>query len=291
MRALPDVWVHRGPRGLTYGPLADEERPAAGASEKAARVPWTHVLTVLTRNEFRARYRSQALGILWSLLNPLVQMTILSVIFSHVSAFKQAIPSYPVYLLIGVIVWQWFSTGIGQATESFITHADIVKRTVFSRQLLPIASVLSYGINFAMESALVLALAIIFPHSLKLSPALVLVPVILAILCTLIVGVVMATSVLNVIYRDVAFMVSTALALLYWLTPIIYPASFVPEPYAKLYQLNPMAAILIALRGCVMEGVWPSALTWAGMLVPTALMALIGWRVFRHYERMVLDYV
>lgn len=290
MRALPDVWVHRGPRGLSYGPLDAESRPAADAPP-LRRVPWTHVLVVLTRNEFRARYRSQALGILWSLLNPLVQMTILSVIFSHVPAFKSAIPSYPVYLLIGVVVWQWFSTGITSATDSFITHADIVKRTVFSRQLLPMAAVLSYGINFAMESLLVVALALVFPHSLELSPALLLVPVILAILAALLVGVVMATSVLNVIYRDVAFMVSTALALLYWLTPIIYPVSFVPAPYNTLYQLNPMAAILVALRGCVMTGTAPSALTWAGMLGPTALVVGLGWLLFRHYERMVLDYV
>ena len=94
-----------------------------------------------------ARYRSQALGILWSLLNPLVQMTILTVIFSHVDAFKSAIPSYPVYLLIGVVLWQWFSTGINTATQSFITHADIVKRTVFPRQLLPVSMVASNGVT------------------------------------------------------------------------------------------------------------------------------------------------
>lgn len=288
MRALPDVWVHRRPRGPSYGPLDGERTVGARA---AAGVSWVHVLAVLTRNEFRARYRSQALGILWSLLNPLIQMTILTVIFSHVAAFQSAIHSYPVFLLIGVIVWQWFSTSINAATQSFIANADIVKRTVFSRELLPVAAALSYGINFAMEAGLVLLLVPIWPHAFKLSPALLLVPVILAIQVALIVGFVLMTSVLNVIYRDVAYLVTTALSLLYWLTPIIYSFSFVPEPYARVMQFNPVASILIALRGCVMDGTFPSLLTWAGMLVPTAIVVALGWAVFRHYERMVLDYV
>jgi lipopolysaccharide transport system permease protein len=289
MRALPDVWVHRRPNGASWGPL-DDQSPNAAVVAAPRNTGW-HVLSVLLRNEFRARYRSQALGILWSLLNPLVQTAILSVIFSHVSAFKSAIPFFPVYLLIGVVVWQWFATAINAATQSFINNADIVKRTVFSRQIVPMATAMSYGINFAMEAMLVLALVVVWPHAFKLSPALLLVPVILAILAALIAGVVLAASVLNVIYRDVAFLVSTALTLLYWLCPIIYPLSFVPAAYLPFYQMNPIASILVGLRGCVMDGTMPSLLTWIGMVVPTALMLVIGWLTFRHYERMVLDYV
>jgi ABC-type polysaccharide/polyol phosphate export permease len=290
MRALPDVWVHRRPRGPSWGPLDETSAPAASAAI-ARRTTWGHMLGVLTRNEFRARYRSQALGILWSLLNPLVQMAILTVIFSHVPAFKSATPEYPVYLLMGVVVWQWFATGVNTATQSFITHADIVKRTVFAREILPVATVLSYGINFAMEAGLVLLLIPIWPHAFKLSPALLLVPVILAVLVLLLVGTVLMTSVLNVIYRDVAYLVTTSLTLLYWLTPIIYPIGFVPEPYATVMHFNPLASILIALRGCIMDGTLPSALTWAGMVGPTLFIVTVGLVVFRHYERMVLDYV
>ena len=285
MRALPDVWVHRRPRGLSYGALDGDARVKAPPSR------WSHVLGVLTRNEFRARYRAQALGILWSLLNPLVQMVILSVIFSRVPAFQSAVKNFPVFMLIGVIVWQWFSTGINAATQTFIAHADVVKRTVFPRPLLPLATLLSYGINFCLESTLILILVPVWPHAFCLSPALLLIPVIVLTLVALIVGIVLATSVLHVIYRDVAYLVSTSLTLLYWLTPIIYPSSVVPEPYGTLLHFNPLASILIALRGCLMDGAWPSALTWAGMLGPTALLLLVGWLVFRHYERMVLDYV
>jgi ABC-type polysaccharide/polyol phosphate export permease len=286
MQPLPEVWVHRRPRGVTYGSLDGSVRTKAPRGTHPL-----HVLVVLTRNEFRARYRAQALGIFWSLLSPLVQMTILSVIFSHVDAFKSSIPNYPVYLLIGVVVWQWFSTGIDRATLSFITHTDIVKRTVFPRPLLPLATAFSYGVNFVMESFLIVLGAFVWPHAFRLTPALLLVPVIVAVLVVLIAGIVLATSCLHVIYRDVAFIVTTALTLLYWLTPIIYPITFVPEPYKTLLHFNPVASILVALRNCLLDGHAPSLLTWAGMVGPSFLALAIGWGLFRHYERMVLDYV
>jgi ABC-type polysaccharide/polyol phosphate export permease len=285
MRALPDVWVHRRPEGNTFGSIDGELRAAADRSNG-----WLRVLLVLTRNEFRARYRAQALGILWSLLNPLVTMVILSAVFTRV--FHVQIPNYPVFVLIGFVVWQWVSNGLGPATQTFVTHADIVKRTVFSRHVLPIASVLSYGINFVMESSLLILLAFVFPHAFRLSPALLLVPVIVALLAALLGGVALATSVLNVVYRDVAYLVTTGLTLLYWLTPIIYALDRLSPVYRRIMVLgNPLAAMLVALRGCLMEGVFPSPLVWAGMVVPTLLVVLIGWLVFRHYERMVVDYV
>jgi ABC-type polysaccharide/polyol phosphate export permease len=284
MRALPDVWVHRRPNGLAYGAL---DGSSGGARPRSG--DWLHVLGVLTRNEFRARYRAQALGILWSLLNPLVQMVIMSLLFTRV--FRVSIPDYPVFLLIGFVVWQWVSNGVPQATQVFVAHADVVKRTVFPRHLLPIASVLSYGFNFALESSLLVLLAFVFPQAFRLSPALLLVPVILVILVVLLCGVALATSVLNVIYRDVAYLVSTTLTLLYWLTPIIYAVDRLPPPYRNLMLLNPLTSVLVALRGCLMLGEVPSAVTWAGMVVPTAIILGIGWLVFRHHERLVLDYV
>lgn len=288
MQPLQDVWVHRRPSGVSHGPLDGQRSPDGAHATPPSSRAW-HVLSVLTRNEFRARYRAQALGILWSLLNPLVQMGILSLIFTRV--FHAAAPHFPVFMLIGVVFWQWVSSGLNAGTLSWVHNADVVKRTVFPRHLLPLAALLSYGVNFAMESSLVLLLVPLDPGAFTLSPTLLLVPVILAILVALLGGLVLATSVLNVVYRDVAYLVTTSLTLLYWLTPIIYPLSIVPEPWSKLLLCNPLAALLVALRDCIMLGVWPPALVWAGMLVPTAIVVLLGWAIFRHYERIALDYV
>lgn len=285
MRPLPDVWIHRRAGGFTYGPLEGR------ASSRARRAPsgWAHVLWVLTRNEFRARYRAQALGVLWSLLHPLVMMAILSVIFTRV--FKSQVAHFPVFMLVGLVLWPWLANGLQPATLVFVTHADVVKRTVFPRHLLPISTVLSYGINFAVESMLVVCMVFVWPDAFRLSPALLLIPVYIAVLATLLCGLSLATSVLNVVYRDVAYLVQTGLMLLYWLTPIVYPLDVVPEPYRTALCFNPMGSIVIAVRDSLMEGRFPSLLVWTGMLVPTAIIVAVGWAVFRHYERLVLDYV
>jgi ABC-type polysaccharide/polyol phosphate export permease len=306
LRSLPEDFTHRTSRGVSHGPLPfdrdlpepDGTRPThqpvaiEAPDEPAAlvsRQSLLQVLWVLVRTEFRARYRAQALGIVWSLLNPLVMMGIISVIFTQL--FRSAEKFFPIFLLIGLLMWQWFSTSLNSATAVFVQNADIIKRTVFARPLLPIASVLSYGINFSLECLVLIAFIPIFPGAFRLSPALLLVPVLLLLTVALIGGIALATSVLNVVYRDVGYLVSTSLLLLYWATPVFYPIDVIPFPFRTLLQCNPLAGLMTALRLAIMRGEFPTLLGWAGIVVPTLLAVVIGWRVFRHYETMVLDYV
>ena len=297
VRPLPGLWTHRTKDGIRSGPLETKTHggassPSSAPGDELTSSPRQHplqVLWVLTRTDFRARYRGQSLGILWSLLNPLVMMGIISVIFTQL--FKQAEKHFPIFLLIGLLCWQWFTASLTAATGVFINHAEIVKRTVFARQLLPAAITLSYGINFCIEAMVLLAFVPLFPDAFKLSWALLLVPVFLVLQLLLIVGLALMTSVLNVIYRDVQYLVSTALLILYWLTPVFYPLDVIPLPYRSFLQANPMAGVLTSLRRAIMHGELPTPLGWAGMVIPTAVVLLVGWRVFRHYEHMVLDYV
>ena len=299
-RALPEDFTHRTSRGVYHGPLDAKRDGPASPDQKTVEAPdepaalvsrqsLLQVLWVLVRTEFRARYRAQALGIVWSLLNPLVMMGIISVIFTQM--FRSAEKFFPIFLLIGLLMWQWFSTSLNSATGVFVHNADIIKRTVFARPLLPIASVLSYGINFSIECLVLIAFIPIFPGAFKLSPALLLVPVLLLLTISLMAGIVLATSVLNVIYRDIAYLVSTGLLLLYWATPVFYPIDVIPFPFRTILQANPLAGLMTAMRMAIMRGEFPTPLGWAGIVIPTVLALLIGWRVFRHYETMVLDYV
>jgi lipopolysaccharide transport system permease protein len=287
MRPLPEVWVYRRPNGVRIGPA--KSATARGPLAAPPTHNWLHVLAVMAHSDFRARYRAQALGVVWSLLNPLVMMSILSVIFTRV--FRSEVKHFPVFMLIGLVLWQWVQTSLNGGTTVLVNNADMIKRTVFPRQLLPMSVVLSYGINFCVESTIVIASALVWPDAFRVSWALLMVPVTLAILALLLTGVSMATSVLNVIYRDVAYLVSTTLMLLYWLAPIVYPFEIVSERYRRILVFNPFAAILIGLRDAVMHGAWPSRMIWAGMLLPTAIIVLAGWAIFRHYERVALDYV
>jgi ABC-type polysaccharide/polyol phosphate export permease len=145
----------------------------------------------------------------WSLLYPVVTMGILSLIFTRV--FKSEVKEFPIFVLIGLLVWQVISAATLGATMTFVAHSEIIKRTVFPRILLPIAVMLSHGVNFLMASVALVVFIPIFPTAFKLSPTLLLVPVILFLLAILLAGVALAVSVLNVIYRDVAYLVETGL--------------------------------------------------------------------------------
>lgn len=306
--ALPDVWIHRTPERIYYGPLdaaPDAARPRGRAEPLLGRLlrgargaltgatgagaGWLHVLGVLVRTDFRARYRGQALGVLWSILYPLVMMGIMSLIFTQV--FVSRVKHFPIYVLIGLLFWQWATSSVTAATQVFVSHADVIKRTVFPRQLLPMAMVLSYGINFFIESLALLAFVPIFPQAFQLSPALLCVPILLLCLAVLLMGVALATSVLHVIYRDVAYIVNTALLLLYWLTPIIYPVDAIPDRYRAFIEHSPLSVLLSALRRAIMDGQAPDAAGWGLILLPTMLIFALGWALFLHYERTVLDYV
>lgn len=291
-RLLPHEWTHRTAHSVWIG-KADEKE--FGADEPQAefrpahRQSALHVLWVLTRTDFRARYRSQALGLLWSLLNPLVMMGIISLVFTHL--FRSTERYFPVFLLIGLLLWQWVTGSITAATHIFVSNADIIKRTIFLRQLLPLSIVLSYGINFCIESLALLIFIPVFPGAFQLSPALLLVPVLLGLMVLLLSGIALAVSVLNVIYRDVAYIVNTALLIFYWLTPLVYPIDVIPYPFRAVLKCSPVAGILIAMRRAIMYGEVPTLIGWATIVGPILLILFIGWRIYRHYEHMVLDYV
>jgi ABC-type polysaccharide/polyol phosphate export permease len=262
------------------------ERTPSSVGADGAR--WGHALWVLTRHEFRMRYRAQALGLVWPVLNALVMVGLLCLVFTSVFRTTRALP---IYMLIGLIVWEWLSSAATAASAVFVAHAETVKRTRLPRALLPLAVPLSFGANFLLESLVVVAFIPIFPDAFTLSPALLLVPIVLAFFVALLAGVALMVSVLSVVYRDVQYLVSTLLMIFYWLTPIVYPIDVVPEPARTVLRLNPLAGIIDGLRDLIMLGQAPSAAAWLGIAAPSLAVLGLGALIFRHYEWLVLDHV
>jgi lipopolysaccharide transport system permease protein len=213
---------------------------------------------------------------------------ILSFVFTR--AFKSPSPNFPVFLLIGLIMWQWASSGISAGTRVFITHADLLKNAVFPLHILPAARIFSQAINFAIQSLMILACIAFFPSSFRLSLALLWVPLLIIAFALLLVGITLATSAMTIVYRDVAYIADTGMGFLYWLTPVLYSSDMLPEPYGELQRLNPFAAILEAMRSAIMLGVAPSLTTWTTILVSISIVLAISWVIFKHYEPYVADY-
>jgi lipopolysaccharide transport system permease protein len=107
----------------------------------------------------------------------------------------------------------------------------------------------------------------------------------------LLTGIALAASVLNVIYRDMAYLVSTGLSLVYWLTPVVYPPSMLPERWRALFAWNPLSGVMMGVRDALLRGTAPSGEAWLQLVVPTLLVLLVGVAIFRRHEREMLDHV
>jgi ABC-type polysaccharide/polyol phosphate export permease len=258
----------------------------------------------LTLRELRSRYKKSVLGWTWSLINPLANVVIYSIVFSvflkvqpptgHPSGLK----SFPLFLLCALVPWTFFSTGLVQSTESLLLNANLIKKTYFPRELLVMASVGSVAITMLIETA-VLAVILLITGNMVLV-WLPVVVVLIALQAVLVLGIGLMLSVLNVYFRDFRYLITILLQVLFYATPIVYPIRYVPRhsdvlgvtiPVRYIYNLNPLTRFMEGYRDLLYETRFPSAGTWA-VIIGSALVALtVGWAIFGRLQRRVAEEV
>jgi ABC-2 type transport system permease protein len=206
------------------------------------------VLVNLTRKELKVKYKSSALGILWSMLNPLMYLVVFYVVFRFF--LPNDIPHFHVYLLSGLLAWTLFSTALAGAAGSVVGNTSLVTKVAFPREILPLSAIGSSLVNFFFQFVVLLAVLVAFAYPFT-GPGVVLLPLGLAVLLIFSVAAGFATSAFNVRYRDTGHLVELALLAWFWLTPVIYPASHVlqhGQAAFRLYQLNPLVTITLAFQ-------------------------------------------
>jgi lipopolysaccharide transport system permease protein len=252
-------------------------------------VRYWDVFSSLVTRDFKGRYRAKILGIFWSIGDPLVMMFVYTLVFTYV--FKNRIYAYPVVLLLALCPHRFFANGVVGATNSITDYSPLVKRVAFPRHLLPLAVIASHLIHFSIELLLVGAVGLFYPGSLRFSTALGWLPVVFGVQLTYMVGLAFFASALNVWFRDMQYLLNSLILILYWLTPIIYPISFVPDWLLPYYRLNPMAGVVVGYRRILMESLPPDGPFLAvGAAVAVAFL-VIGVTVFRRCEGTFADYV
>ena len=224
------------------------------------------------KREFQSRYRNSLLGAAWTILNPLAMIVVYTVVFAQV--MRNRLPgsdstfSYSIYLCAGVLTWGLFSEIVSRAQNVFLENANLIKKISFPRICLPIIVVLSAGVNFAIIFGLFTGFLIVsgnFPGTVYLA----LIPVI-AIQILFSIGLGIMLGVLNVFFRDVGQFFTILLQFWFWFTPIVYPITALPDGIRTLMNLNPMASLIMANQGILVNHQWPQ---WQSML-PTTLIAL-----------------
>ena len=207
------------------------------------------------------RYKNSVLGFFWSLLNPLGMMLVFSIIFTLVMP-NNAIENYPIFVLCGILPWNFFTSGVMSGTNSIIGNGNLVKKAYFPRTVLPIASVLANLVNFLL-AMFVLFVMLIVLHG-RLSPYLWLLPVVILIETAFIAGMALVLGTLTVFYRDTLMVLDTVLLAWFFLTPVVYSITVLPATQTILgvevhvrrlmYILNPMASLVSAFRDIIYWG-------------------------------------
>ena len=241
----------------------------------------------MVRRELRQKYKGSALGVLYYLINPLVLMVAYAVMTRYVLRFD-AIEDYPLFLLIGIGTWLFFSQSLLAASSSLLDQSALVRKVRFPREIIPAAVVSVQFVIFGVLIALLTPIAVAVRGTLE--PALLLLPVVLVLLGAFALGLALAVSVLHAYYRDVAPILSAALLPWFFVSPIFFRTTDFPgldeRPWLGdlLRWGNPVAPFIESVRAVLYDGRAPGLDTLAYVVVATGLALVVGRALFRRME-------
>ena len=246
------------------------------------------VLSNMVQKDFKIRYRNMSLGILWSVLNPLVMMSVLTFVYTQVFAAGKP-QEYAIGVLCGLVPFNFFSISWVIGTNSLVDNAQLIKRALVPREVVPVAAVFANAVHLMVQLGLLVVLVLLFGRGVN--RYWLLLPVIWVFAILFICGLAMASSALNVYVRDMRYVVESATTILFWLVPIVYPFSMIPPKFRPLYDYNPLAALIMSMRNILVEGRAPA---WS-LMTKLALVSLVmfcgGWWLFRILKKRFYEFL
>ena len=242
---------------------------------------------ILVAKELKLRYRRSVLGFAWTMLNPLLTMVILSVVFSRV--MRVQVEHFPVFVLTALLPWNFFAQSVTGGALSIVHNESLLKNVRVPRAIFPLALVTSHLVNLLL--ALVPLLLVMAWQGVPLRPAVVLLPWALVTLWAFTAGVTLALAAWTVFFRDLGQIVEVALPAVFYLTPVIYPLSLLPDQYRTAFLFNPLMYQVLPFRQMFYEGAFPAALFLATSTSLAAASFFVGLAIFRRREHLFLHYL
>ena len=241
----------------------------------------------LVNRDFKTKYKRSVLGVFWSFLNPLLTMSVQYVVFSNL--FRFDIEHYPVYLLTGILMFNYFNEACSLTLMSIMNNGALIKKVYVPKFIYPLTRVLSSFINLIISLVpliLVVLVSGIKPH---LSVFLVVYPLVCIGIFCLGLGMMLATSM--VFFQDTQFLWNVLSMIWMYLTPIFYPAAILPAKVAWILKLNPLYYYIDFMRTCIIDGTSPSAVMYVASLASALLMLGIGTLIFRKNQDKFILYL
>lgn len=249
---------------------------------------YRELLAFLIWRDIKIRYRQTLLGGLWSILQPLAGTLIFVLVFNRWAGVHSDGPPYSLFAFAGLAPWTFFSNSVSNSSNSLISSQQLVSRVYFPRIFIPLGTIGAFLLDLALSLVVLGCMMIYYRWALSLN--VLLLPVFLVGTVMAASGIGFAFSALNVLFRDVKYMVPFLIQMGMFVTPVIYPVRYVPSHWQTLFGLNPMSGMVLGFRYCLLGSpvYWPLIVT---SLVMCLLIFFGGLMLFRRIERLFADVI
>lgn len=234
------------------------------------------LLSELTMRDIKTRYRRSVMGVLWSLLNPLCQMVVLSIVFSNL--FKFDIENFSLYILSGQVIFNFFSESTSSAMSAIIGNASLIKKAYIPKYLFVLSRIMAGAVNVMASYAALIVVMFVMRAEFHYTMMLAFIPIVLTVLFASGIGLILAAYAVK--FRDLIHLYGVFITAIMYLTPIIYPMSMLPDAVMKIVMLNPLTNLVIMFRNLALDGVMPSIANIAVAGVECVIVIAIGLYVF-----------
>lgn len=266
-------------------------RPKKALSLDDFREIWAYkeLLYFFTWRDFKVRYKQTFIGVLWAVFQPFMTMVVFSVFFGALLKVPSDNVPYPIFVYTGLLFWQFFSSALSETSGVLISNQSIITKVYFPRLILPLSSVATKFVDFAIAAAILGSMMVYYGYTPELM-SIIVIPILLIITFMAAVGGGLFLAAMNVKYRDVRFILPFFIQLLLFVTPVIYPASIAGK-YSWILAFNPMTGVIQNARA-VLLGTAPVNWTLIGIsFAACATLLIIGTIYFKKVERYFADVI
>ena len=233
------------------------------------------------KKEIRGRYKNSILGVIWTFLNPLLQLAVYAFIFPLI--LKNTLDYYVIFVCVGLIPWTFFTASISQSAYTIIANGNIVKKVYFPREILPISIVTSAMVNFLISTIIIVAFCLLY--GLGLTKYVIFFPIILVIQYILQLGIAFVLSACTVYFRDLEHFIQIILQVMFYATPIVFSRESIPEAFRPIINLNPMAHIINGYRDIFYYQQLPDFKSLGMLFILSIAVCIIGYFIFKKLQK------